>query len=537
MWRLAICRLEGNARYRLDSLTFALVVARVVCTLAEPSEESAESQHGQRRSSHEPPSFRHLQHLAIGISHSAKVQTDENFFSSLVVAVPSRMLSSNAGYLLNVQMWADFDDPNAGGWTSTVERAFTKHDVRNDRLLVQIGQNIKPCTIRSTVTIFDRFPGLIAEERLLAVRKQDFRCCAQNKFRKYKFLVKTALGDLQSWRDVEVDEIQVQDVSAGASGRKTFKIRAGESNVALSLYDDDPTLMQRLAVVHQALVGMVPRKLAEGEFWMITEWVPGGVVKLEEEEDAQEAIKAAGALLARIHSVDTKWFDEFRSKIVDEHPWLTHVPEGSHIWPYYARGINFTPYKAAQNRSKDGLLHASAENGTEELLQAWADCNVWCPQHPVGQRIVTVLANFHTGNILRAQESANADGSNNQMELKVINFDFACVSHAILDLGVALARLQQSLASSSHALSSGLDIPGVKRSFLMAYLEELGEPVDDATVDALHVDSELAVLGSWAPGMLSSICQSRARKFRAQLTETCRRRSHGALGNHTSFFA
>ena len=114
---------------------------------------------------------------------------------------------------------------------------------------------------------------------------------------------------------------------------------------------------------------------------MITQWQQG---RRLDEDEPESGLREIGSLLAKVHSIHTSWFDEFRAQLLEEHPQLEGVDQGSHAWIYYARGITFTKKETPiQNTS------FFFQTDEAELVQAWADCGSWCPQPETLQEQLT----------------------------------------------------------------------------------------------------------------------------------------------------
>jgi len=288
-------------------------------------------------------------------------------------------------------------------------------------------------------------------------------------------LVVRALADSDGWRlaftpaAIDQRKLSVMDVS-GHGGSKTYKVSAGALAVSLKLVGENGNqhYMPRVSVVSAIMHrnGLTPRVLAHNRTWMITQWQQG---RRLDEDEPESGLREIGSLLAKVHSIHTSWFDEFRAQLLEEHPQLEGVDQGSHAWIYYARGITFTKKETPIQNTSFFLQTDEAE-----LVQAWADCGSWCPQHPVAKRIVTAHGDFHFGNIVRADDGC----------LRLLDFDFACVTHAISDIAAVTARCLT---------------PECKRAVLTGYLEQMQEPVD-ASMETLLVDCELAQLGGWLHG-------------------------------------
>ena len=110
----------------------------------------------------------------------------------------------------------------------------------------------------------------------------------------------------------------------------------------------------------------------------------------------------------------------------------------------------------------------------------YTDIDSLKPLTRAGARIVTTHGDFKPENTLQL-----SDGDSSYVDRICVDFEFTCVTHAVVDLGNMLALFDESALE-------------LKRAFLKSYLEVLGESADE--VDALMVDCNLALLASWQKG-------------------------------------
>jgi hypothetical protein len=137
---------------------------------------------------------------------------------------------------------------------------------------------------------------------------------------------------LDSWADVEVEKLHVQETS-GAGGHKTFKVAYGSEAVFFSsrdsrtLHENEKRLLARLRKASRILAAqkLAPARLAEGETWFITEWLQRGSLDRQSGALELETAAALGSLLSRLHSIDTTWFDEFKRHDLQRYPELTNA--------------------------------------------------------------------------------------------------------------------------------------------------------------------------------------------------------------------
>jgi hypothetical protein len=275
----------------------------------------------------------------------------------------------------------------------------------------------------------------------------------------------------QGWRDVDSRQVILKECS-GFEG-KTFHVRAegvSDSLDAIALHILHPQVANddvgkgRMAAAQKLFAEhhVSPGRLAEGCDWFIDLWAGstiGSVYELNRHKSVEAAKGAAtatpeelGELLARIHSIPTDWFDEWREKVCDRIPELRSVSSGSHVWPFTAR----------QDFLKD--LPPDA-------------IRLWCSTRPKpnsfsGARVVTSHSDFHPANIVRTPNG-----------LQVIDFGLACVSCAAKDL-----------AWACEYFLCGRD---EKRAFASAYLVTSGLPAAIDDVDDLLLDAECFALHSF----------------------------------------
>ena len=62
--------------------------------------------------------------------------------------------------------------------------------------------------------------------------------------------------------------------------------------------------------------------------------------------DVAELPQQFGEKLAALHSVDPAWFDSWREKLCEHHPYLKTAPHGSHVWWFANRADEWLAGKA-----------------------------------------------------------------------------------------------------------------------------------------------------------------------------------------------
>ena len=172
-----------------------------------------------------------------------------------------------------------------------------------------------------------------AKQRLMARHEAILPLVDEVHMQRYVNLTLTALARTEGWHDVKPSAVQVEDVTrSGNGGMRTYKLTAPTSAVALRVGNrrDENTTRRLIAVTEMmAAHGLTPRILATGRTWMIMEW-KGGTreLSLQDEQDPEASFAAIGKLLARIHAIDTAWFDDhqhhLRRDLVAQHS----LPQG-----------------------------------------------------------------------------------------------------------------------------------------------------------------------------------------------------------------
>jgi len=260
---------------------------------------------------------------------------------------------------------------------------------------------------------------------------------------------------LPGWVAVDRFSIVVEEVS-GEGAQYTHKVSAQKAVppvVALHRWDKDgpdEICQQRTAAAAKLFAqhGLAPARLAEGGDWYIEPWEGSGQPELDASRMAEVA-----ELVARVHRLPTEWYDGFRKRLQERTPELRQVPMGSHVWWWSSRG-----------ELMDEL--------TEECRRVWCETNFFAPDSEAGKRIVTIHADLHAGNMLETDDG-----------LLLIDFEYACVTHAVHDLAFAMYMCCDN------------DIER-KEAFIEAYLKAMGYPADESDVEALLFDAEVAFLGT-----------------------------------------
>ena len=303
-------------------------------------------------------------------------------------------------------------------------------------------------------------------------------------------LIKALSGTCTSWANVKPNDISMTDVS-GYGGNRTYKVTAkisdsnddaSEEVVALHLvgeasnFKKQPFMLhvQCLATAAFASINLGPRRItAKSDQFFINEWVANTKPVTTTDVDCDLA-KEIGVLLAHIHQVDTQWYSEHYSLLLEKYPALLSVPKGSSFW--YLTGRNWPLLFQKEHASTmDSWLRRISK-----LHHVFMDAEV-IPATAAGQKIVTTHADYHLGNILVSNQ-------NGMRMLKVIDFEQCHVSFAIQDISYFIAM-------------SSFKNPEIKLAFASAYLQEMGFPHENTDAFNLVLDAERCVtsIGFWNP--------------------------------------
>ena len=171
-----------------------------------------------------------------------------------------------------------------------------------------------------------------------------------------------------------------------------------------------------------------------------------GVLAEEGGAQATATVEELGALLGRVHSTSTDWFDPWRTKLIHRYPGLEVASKGSTVW---------------WHTSQAGILESLSPQALRKWLRA---CPT--PRTPAGARVVTAHADFHPANILRTTTG-----------LCTIDHEYTCVTSACNDIAWALLLWLKGAAPS--------------RAFVKSYLEamNMGQPARAEEVDGLLLDA------------------------------------------------
>lgn len=272
-------------------------------------------------------------------------------------------------------------------------------------------------------------------------------------------LVADALKDLPGWSTLDKAQMKVEDVS-GHGGSATFKIIAPDSAqakppaVALhsrSLAVADRHVSElRMEAAAQLFVGagLAPKRIAQGGDWFIEEWGGSKAGRHGESDKLDDtAVMNLGRLLAKVHSIPADWYEEWRSRIIQEHQAFKDIPHCSAAWWLSARASEWV---------------APIQEAT---FQQFGSVNLEFLSSSVSRQVVTCHGDFHLENIICNPEAG----------YKIIDFEFSGALPAIHDF-------QWAFMVWCHTLPQ-------QRAFVKAYLEALEKPSQDMDVDAILLDA------------------------------------------------
>ena len=234
------------------------------------------------------------------------------------------------------------------------------------------------------------------------------------------------------WENSTTNQITVKDVS-GNGGNRTYRIiRSKDENILAEVafhlvgeknrFGNQPDFLsvQKAATVVFASVELGPRRLHEKEdVFFINKWFGNSKCLPSLDVDIDLA-KQLGVLLARIHSIDQKWYTPHYEKLLTKYAALVDVTRGSSFWLLTTRNWPLI-LKESHAGSMDSWMKRISEAHTHFI-----ETEIM-PFSSAGKRIVTTHGDFHRGNIL----VSNIVG---KRVLNVIDFEQCHVSFAIQDI-------------------------------------------------------------------------------------------------------
>lgn len=317
----------------------------------------------------------------------------------------------------------------------------------------------------------------------------------------------------------------IKEVSTGRCWR-TFNI---DDRIALHMHHsrqvsqcswNSPWSERRIAAAAAAFSshGLASPHIARGEsssgvHYFIDQWLNGTRVGIVgdffngKHDPSGRDLEAIAALLARVHSVPTGWYEPWRRQLIKKHSALRTAAHGSPLWWYGAARHYFR-----------GL--------SDDALADWVTA---CERHApmprtsrLATRVVTSHGDFQPSNLLRVA-SATSARSEHESEYKLIDLEFACVTSAAVDIGLALsfvrgltARRHFARAYIRHARAGGRRAP----------VEVLAaDAIDSDEVDELIADAAHHHTLHWPGGQASGLLYAEVKRMRdrqmTSLARTC----------------
>ena len=299
-----------------------------------------------------------------------------------------------------------------------------------------------------------------------------------------KSALASALTDMNNCQNWPVDDADIKCISHGGavSAWSAFRISNFCNKTAALKLLDVPSATANLEMIlgcerrimatkMLASSGLGPRLLAHGNSWLLTEWNPVGQFHAE----TTDHFAAIGSLLASLHRIDTKWFDQLRQQIIDRHPFLSAVEPGNYVWRLFLD--DDLEYTVSRDSHADSAFHFThwARDGWEDMLPALAESRSWSPRHPLSKRLVTTHGDFIPRHIVISETSATDLERNRSVSaLQIIDVDACHVNHAVRDLAF------MSYYSGTRTNN---------RAFLEGYLHSMCGDEDACAVDGSGVDS------------------------------------------------
>ncbi|CAK0850293.1 unnamed protein product, partial [Prorocentrum cordatum] len=283
-----------------------------------------------------------------------------------------------------------------------------------------------------------------------------FSGCGQESER----LAALAASAVPGWAGVAPASVRVE-VRSGEGVASVYRLSAEgvePAQVALHVWgeDSDELLQKRTAVAAElmAAAGLAPPRLAHGGDWFLEPWVGLGEPALTE-----GLMATLGALVARVHSIPTDWYEPFRAPLCARMPALGSLPLGSHGWSWSAR---------------EYLL----ADLTPTCRSAWLGAECFAPRSALAARIVTAHGDCHRGNMLETSSG-----------ILLIDFEWSCVMCAAQDLAFVVRTCCDN------------NLPK-KRAFVRAYSRACGASLSEQEVDDALFDCEVFSLSTHCGGPL-----------------------------------
>ena len=235
--------------------------------------------------------------------------------------------------------------------------------------------------------------------------------------------------------------------------------------------------IQKIATESFSSAGLSPKRLTEeDDSFFINEWIKDAK-KFDENDINLDFAKKVGALLAKIHSIDTNWYMPHYQKLMKDYPDLSNIPLGSTFW--YLMGRNWPLMFGVEHKGSMDKWIKQLIDGYDKYLE----CEIK-PVSPASQNIVTTHGDYHIGNIVMSPSEG----------LKVVDFEQTHVSSAIQDITYFF-----------FATSSIFKTMDIRIAFCASYLKEMGYPSEESDAFALALDAERCFL---SVGFMSPLFQA-----------------------------
>ena len=119
-------------------------------------------------------SARHPTDAPVSLSHDARLVKNRIGTAAVLVYLRAHELADHAEYALSGEL-APVSEHGRG--LQRFNSSFTKKDVEEGTLLLEVAHTMEPDTYRVAIWVTDSAHGLSAEDALLALRRQIVRCC------------------------------------------------------------------------------------------------------------------------------------------------------------------------------------------------------------------------------------------------------------------------------------------------------------------------------------------------------------------------
>lgn len=299
------------------------------------------------------------------------------------------------------------------------------------------------------------------------------------------------------WNVADISLISVKDIS-GCNAGKAYGVECegtSPSKVVLKVYPADAEMMSPISAARFEAAtdtvlenGIAPKPLTQGATWSIVKHCGGNVqgkAKIFYKDDLITSSEL-GELMAKVHAVPTAWFEPIRTKILERDPTmqelLAEAPLSSEVWNSFKWGTENGIVVIGVGHDPERAKKMMQEMLSTGVLKKFANCEAFKPQSDAGKRIVTCHGDFKPDNILKNEEG-----------FTVIDYELLHVSAAATDMGMAfIFGVGPGMCGRPYEY---------RFDFCQSYLKASGLPSDEASVQALMLDAELASVFSLGAGL------------------------------------